>query len=563
MGAKTKTVGGGAAKPLAGDWNKFLQQTLSGGGTGGMNQSMNNGPMSGVAQTQGFAGAMNNMLGGGRMTTPNEMSSELSQLRGMQMNPANLPGQRDMQTFGGVQYQGMPGQQNLGFNPNAGMGGGAQQVNAQQSFDPRMLLSGMGMNPQAGGLGSYGIPGLAGQAANGGLNPEKANLGSIQQMLSGNGQAMGAQQFQTGGADMNGQTAQSIMQMGQQSLDRNVADLRARFGASGGASFGTPAAMAEADMRAQAIPQMMAQLGQLNQQEAGLQNQNNALNLQSILGTAGANQGNVSSILGALGLNQQGTLGQGQLQNAGTGTALSAMLGLRGQDADMSGQNLQALLQSRGMDINQLNAFANAAQGQDQLGMQAQLANQAAGLQGRGLDLQQMQQNMQNALGNRGMEMDFMNQLNQLGMQQRGQDINSFLSQTGMNNDLLGMNMNGQLQNNAQLMQLMGMRGQMAQGVDGFNQQNAAMQNQNIMGILNQLFGSFQQSNALGTPQAQMIQKPSAFGQAMGALGGIAGAIPGIGTGIQAGMGMLGGLFGGGGAPMGTNPGVGSVEQYF
>jgi hypothetical protein len=67
------------------------------------------------------------------------------------------------------------------------------------------------------------------------------------------------------------------------------------------------------------------------------------------------------------------------------------------------------------------------------------------------------------------------------------------------------------------------------------------MGNQNTMGMLGQLFNSFGQSNALGTPQAQIIQQPSGWSQALNAGLGIGGMLLGGPMGAS-----LGGMFGGG-----------------
>ena len=48
--------------------------------------------------------------------------------------------------------------------------------------------------------------------------------------------------------------------------DRNVAAIRSRFGASGGTSFGTPAAYAESQYRAEAAPRTALGIGQLQLQ---------------------------------------------------------------------------------------------------------------------------------------------------------------------------------------------------------------------------------------------------------------------------------------------------------
>lgn len=67
----------------------------------------------------------------------------------------------------------------------------------------------------------------------------------------------------SGGA---GQIGGSINQMIQRDTERGAADIRARFGAGGGASFGTPAAFAEGNYRAEAAPRAGMAIGQLQLQ---------------------------------------------------------------------------------------------------------------------------------------------------------------------------------------------------------------------------------------------------------------------------------------------------------
>lgn len=69
------------------------------------------------------------------------------------------------------------------------------------------------------------------------------------------------------GVDLSG-TGQALEQMIQQQTEQGVSDLRARFGASGGVSHGTPAAVGEARFRAEQAPKTALALGQLNLQKA-------------------------------------------------------------------------------------------------------------------------------------------------------------------------------------------------------------------------------------------------------------------------------------------------------
>lgn len=58
----------------------------------------------------------------------------------------------------------------------------------------------------------------------------------------------------------------SLSEMISRESNRNIADLRARFGAGGGAAFGTPAAFAESMFRAEAAPRTALGIGNLQLQ---------------------------------------------------------------------------------------------------------------------------------------------------------------------------------------------------------------------------------------------------------------------------------------------------------
>lgn len=104
-----------------------------------------------------------------------------------------------------------------------------------------------------GGLstGTFGGMSAAGQYA--GANP----MGSTQ----GFGNVLN--DIMAGGA---GQIGGSMQQMIEKSTNRNADALRARFGAQGGQAFGTPAAFAEATMRAEQAPQLVNAIGGLQLQ---------------------------------------------------------------------------------------------------------------------------------------------------------------------------------------------------------------------------------------------------------------------------------------------------------
>lgn len=296
------------------------------------------------------------------------------------------------------------------------------------------------------------------------------------------------------GLDPNGSFSQALQQIANTGLNSAVANTRERFTGQSG----TPAGFAEAALRAQLQPQLISQLSQANTQERGL-------NLQQL----GMNQDTVNQ-MNQLRM-QQGLAGN-QFNQA------NSQLGLNAQ-----GINTQNLLQNQGL------------QNQGLLGLNDQLLNQSNqanqfGLQGLGLQQQGQQMNVQNMLAQ-------MQQM--LGQNQNQNLFNQQNSQFGANFGQQGQQMNaGNMLNN---------QGQMNQF--GLGQANVGLQNQQqqlqaILGALGPLFGGMQQASGLATPQAQTVQKPSAFSQAISGISSLAGAAaPFMGLG---GLGALGGLFGGG-----------------
>lgn len=321
-------------------------------------------------------------------------------------------------------------------------------------------------------------------------------------------------------------------------------------------------------------------------------NQFNTANLGNLLQAATTGRGqNLQTGLGVRGQNLE------QLNIGAQQAALNAQLA---QQASLA--NAQNFLQARGLDINQLSLGQQQSLANAQMQQQAAMQNAANQLQARGLDINQLglqaqqgqfnagqqnqiaAQNAQNALQAMGLQ-------SQQGMFNAGQAnalqqamLNAQLQNQQLGNQFglgaQGLNLQAAQQNNANLLANANIANQMnlanAQNTAQFglgtnqlnaNQQQAAQQlfanmvgqglnlnqlgNQNTMAALAQLFGGFQQSNALGTPQAQMIQQPSAFGQLANAglqlgsayLGG-GGSFGGIGRGLAS-------LFGGG-APRST-----------
>jgi len=127
-------------------------------------------------------------------------------------------------------------------------------------------------------------------------------------------------------AGANGKAGGAISQMISKQQERDVNGLRSRFGAGGGTAFGTPAAFAESQYRAEAAPQITTAI-------TGLQLQAMAPLLQAMFG-----------------LSQKG-IAQRQLiqQKSGFGQAL-----------DVGGQIAQAAIKYAPMAFNQASSLPPA-----------------------------------------------------------------------------------------------------------------------------------------------------------------------------------------------------------
>ena len=498
MGAKTREVGGGAATPVANEFNNFLMQQLRGPAA----QQMSNAQQP-MQQATGFQQQFNNMLSG----NVNDQSGAGAALSQYFQNPNSTNLGTDYQnTFNAPQFQGADISQlatNFGQGQN-GMADLSQFGNAAQSnFNTQAPI-----NSQF----TQGLQGLMQQGSN--------------MMTQGNGgfNAAGTPADVALRGGMNYQDAYNTL--GQDPLmERNrmkaVADMRARFGAEGAGALGTGAQVAEGNLNAELAAQdasmrrgqSMQLMGQdLNERgtaaNVGLQNrgqnvQTNIANMQGGLQGAQNQNNTLSQLLGAAG-QARGQDMQTMLGQLGLGSQQSMFNA--GQQNDVMNQLMQGTLQNQGLG----NAFGvNAAQ-----------INNAA-----------QQTNNANSLNNSQFQNTFNQNNSQLGAQY-GLGANQLNSQNQNLNNQMFQNMIGQGLNLNQL------------------------GNQNTMQMLSQLFGGFGQSNQLGTAQAQTIQQPSAGGQLLSAGLGIGGAILGGPMGASIGS-SLGGLFGGGGGSASLPVGIG------
>lgn len=191
----------------------------------------------------------------------------------------------------------------------------------------------------------------------------------------------------------------ALQQILSQQQNRDVGDLRSRYGMSGG-SRGTPSMQAESLYRSQALPQTAAALGQIDLQQQGLDQGAAGLNSQHSL--ANWSQG-LQALLGG------GQLAQGQ--NAQT----------MQNNQFNSGQNFNAQSQNSQNGLTAQSLFQNL------LGMQGNLA-----LQGGQLNLSNANSNSQNMQSALQSLLQMYGQSNQLGtpqaqtIQQKG-----FLGQLG------------------------------------------------------------------------------------------------------------------------------------
>jgi hypothetical protein len=477
VGAQTKQVGGGAATGVANNFNSFLNQQLS------------NSSQPGQQSQAGFGQAFNNALTG--------QVNDASGAGGALQNFFQTPSQNNLNTnfantFTGPTYN-TPTLNQLPSNFGAGQTGMANLSNfgnaSQANFDTQR------------GFGSTGASDFTSQFNNA-VNRMGNVVGANAQQASLAGpQSIGARPELSQGMDW--RTAFNTMgedPMQRRIEDRAAADMRARFGSEGAGALGTGAQFAEGNLRAELAAQDASKRRmealQLMQQDLNERSTGANVALQGRGQDSQYNLGNRQMDAGIAQSNAQlGT--QASLANANNSVANNSniaqmFLGARGQDFTNQATN-------RGMDINQLgmgsqqsmfNAGQNNAMQQSMIN--AALQNQGLGNQfGLGaaqLNNSAMQSNNLNNINTS----QFQNQFNQNNAQlgaQFGLGANQLNSQNqGMNNQFLA-NMIGQ----------------------GLNMNQ--MGNQNTNSMLAQLFGAFGQSNALGTPQAQIIQQPSMWGQ--------------------------------------------------
>lgn len=163
--------------------------------------------------------------------------------------------------------------------------------------------------------------------------------------------------------NVNTSTLDSIAKILGTKQSNDVADLRARFGAAGGTSRGTPAAYAEAQLKSQQIPELQQALSAASNQEFSNQLNSKSLTLQSLLGANSNESQNLGTLLNTFST----TRGQDITNTQGTQQNNLGLIDQLVKAAGGAGQQDLGLgsLFNQGAQINNQNNQFNAEQGND------------------------------------------------------------------------------------------------------------------------------------------------------------------------------------------------------
>lgn len=449
----TKSIGGGGATAQSANE--------------GFNQFLANGINQGTFGAGNFGNAINQMLGG-QVGDPNSLNQYFALA-----NNGNTGMMNVMPQVGG-DYRIPQFQNPTGIVNPAGM--------AQSNYIPNNITPGsVNVNYNAPNWQQQSLQGIQlGQQNQFGIDPSILNSG-----LGGTAQVGSA-----GSADVNGQYGQAVQQILNNQANQQIGDLRARYGATG-SGLGSNAQYAESNFRAQNTPQIAAALGQINQQERGLNLQQRQQDINNFYSGRAADASQVQNMMANAGVNLQG-LGQNN----------SAILGMN------------SLLSSNNNAMNQFN------QANNQFGANLNSQNQQFNNQLGFNAAQYNQQNQQAAAGMglqaQGMNMDAINAFNQLMNNQSqyqnsfNQNNNQFESQMDYNasNANAGYGLQNQAMGNQYALGL----GQLGLGLQG-NQLNA--QQSGIQALMQMLM----QNQQLNTAQRQTSYQPGYLEQGMGILG--------------------------------------------
>lgn len=407
-------IGGDARSPIAQGWQNSMMNFLN---------------------DNRFANATNNLLSG-RPTDPTNTNAFLARMQDLTKQQSNLPGVRD--TYNAPNFN------NPNFRTDFNLGENIPQLGDQVNInDLQNLIMGNNAANLFGRIGQAQTPDL----------------------MSGFGS-----QGNTGSNYMSPQS-EALQAIADRRSQRDVADLRARFGVMGGTT-GSPAAFAESQYRAEAMPQIINALAQADQGQQ-------AINLQNQLGNR--------------------NLDLSQLQNISNFISGNRSLDVtqRGQDISAGQNNLNTLVESllTGARINQTGALAN----QQSALAAGQMRNQA--LQGMNQDQLNLAQMLNNFNANNA----------------------QFGATFGQNADTARLQ--AMLQDQAQ-------RNNFMLGVGGLGRDMNQQALQGQLGMLNNLFDSFNRAYGIGTTQAENLVQPGRGLQTLQALAGLLQGVGGIARGF-------------------------------
>jgi len=551
MGApKVSTVGGGRATNTANSFNDWLTAGLKtgqfgdmGGGSitqnlkqiGGFSDTVNQ-LLSGKGGQQAgnpwFANAMNGGTGGLGSNLPqvtNQYQHQMPQFQNTNLQQLNTQAPAWQQ----AQFQ------NINTAMPNGVGGASGLVNAQDAV--RQYLS------QGGQMSGIDLSGL--QTGNPAASIGRTNTtGNIDFTY---------QQDPRLATNVDSSYAQAVRGVLERNQQKDVAELRSRFGAGGGMSLGTGASYAEGNLRAENTNRIGQALGEINMQEQNIDLANRGLwqqgrqNAQAMmsqdqlarLGIQSGERGqDVSAAIGAMANANQAILGRGNMQLNANNQAGQLALGAA------NAQN-NAMLENQGLINNSmLSQQANANNAIN--AWNAQQGNYNTAMNQYGLNAAEF--------GNNAMY-----NMNAQNLAQN-QNMNAFNLSNAQSNAQFGQN--AQMANASNMLQDQQLKNNFGLGQAGIGAQLQQLAQSGQLGILSQLFGAYGQANGLGTAQAETLVQPNGWQQAAQIGLPIAGAAVGSffgqpGLGAAAGQ-QLGNSFGGGTQQLSQLPQYRGLQTY-
>jgi len=567
MGPSTTqtTSGGGAATPVANEFQSWLMTQLTGNGNAGgqfmgqqqrpLNSWLNplgHGNGGGTYQNEG---AGNGAAGGPNMTPQQRAAYERfinsnGVFQGTRNAPVNSSGMQPRMgnanplpnsfnssgspftnSFNNMLNGQIPDPSGANAAIASGIGSGASQYgqNYQNPYQNQQFQSAeLSQIPTQFGQGQTGTADLSGvnQTALSSYTARGANSGfsdTISGLLGRGQSALGntsipqasAQQANIGPGialeaatqfDMNNPYFNALKTQQERALTEATANNNARFGAAGAGAIGSGAQLANSNLQSAASADQTVALQQALQ---GLQQQD--LSERGTRADVGLNSRGQDAQVGIANMNASLQAGLGNQQ---------AMLQGMSQNNNFSNDLLQSALAGRGQDFNQ-------QQSMDRMGLEQALQNSGFMNTRNGQQLQAL-------LANQGLGNQFGLGAAELNNGARQMNNSNAMSQANSQNGFNLTNANQRANFQGQSNQLNSQNFQQNQqnflNMLGMGQNTNQMANQNQAAALAQLFQSFGQSTGLGIEgrNTQTNQQGSPWGGILGA------ALPFIGQGIGA-----------------------------